>query len=358
MKKGLRISSHLKLASTLTAVLFLWEKGHAGVTNPDISALGQLRGGITDDPGSENASEPYLALGEAEIVLTAALNPYLNGAFTLSGDEEGMGVEEAYATLIKGLPWGLGLKAGKYRLGFGKLNAAHPHAYPFIDPPHAWVSLVPGGEEGFNEAAMQVSALLPTPGVWASTLSYDIIEGKAFHPDEERTSLGGLGRWSNAFLFGDNVALESGLSAAWGRDAFEPSARGYVAGVDVKIKVYLAGASQLTLQWEGVNRHEHPIDPDGTSATDSRDRWGWFGLADYRFHTQMRIGLLAEQWEKEETPDRSDFACKIFAGYAVLEESTLLRVAYEYHDIAQSENVQTLSLQLLFSMGPHKAHTF
>jgi hypothetical protein len=99
----------------------------AGVANPDISAIGQVRGGITDDPGSVDKDEPTLALGESEFIVNAALNPYLKGFFTLAAGEEGVGVEEAYATLLRGLPWGLGLKAGKYRLGLGKLNPFHPH---------------------------------------------------------------------------------------------------------------------------------------------------------------------------------------------------------------------------------------
>jgi len=68
-------------------------------------------------------------------MLDAALNPYLTGAFVLSLGTKSIEIEEAYASVIRGLPLNLGLKAGKYRLGFGRLNPMHPHAYPFISTP-------------------------------------------------------------------------------------------------------------------------------------------------------------------------------------------------------------------------------
>src|SRR5690606_22970736 len=124
----------------------------AAPANPDITALGQVLGGITDDPASVNPEDPTLRIGEAELVLSAHLNPFIKGGITFAGSEDGIAREEAYASIVKGLPWGLGVKAGKYRLGFGNLNPVHPHAYPFIDAPRSLQSLL-FGEEGFNETA-------------------------------------------------------------------------------------------------------------------------------------------------------------------------------------------------------------
>jgi hypothetical protein len=333
----------------------------AGVVNPDISALGQVRAAVTDEPGSPDENQPTLGLGETELILDAALNPYFRGAFTLAADEEGFGVEEAYASMVKGLPWGLGLKAGKYRLGFGKLNPVHPHAYPFLDAPRAWASLMPGGEEGFNETAVQLSDLLPTPGNWASTISVDAIQGSSFHPEDERTRLGWLGRWSNAFLIGERGALEAGASGATGLDAIDARARGYLLGADLKVKFYLSEASQLTLQTEAAFRRSHALDT-ATGAVPAEERQGFYGFADYRFRTRYNAGVLFEQWERshaEGGPSEAvDRSVKVFAGFAVLEESTLLRVAFERFMPDGGPAVNTASAQLLFSMGPHKAHKF
>jgi hypothetical protein len=328
----------------------------AGVVNPDISAIGQLRAGLTDDAASPDQGEPTLALGETELILDAWLNPYVKGNFTLAGGEEGVGVEEAYATWVKGLPLGLGLKAGKYRLGFGKLNPAHPHVNPFIDPPAAWISLMPGGEEGFNEAAIQASILLPTPGAWASTLSADLLQGAQFHPDEEATRLGWLGRWSNSFLLGEAGALETGFSGATGVDNVAENLRGYLAGADLKAKFYLESGSQFTVQGEAMFRRSHAV--DSAAGVSSEDRSGFYAVADYRYHMHMNIGGMYDQYERAGEPDKIDRSVRAFAGYTMLEESTLLRVAYGYSMPEGGDAVGVFSAQLLFTMGPHKAHRF
>lgn len=328
----------------------------AGVINPDISALGQVLPSLTDDPGSPDRNRPVLALGEAEILFDAALNPYFRGAFTLAAGDEGFELEEAYTTMVRGLPWGLGLKAGKYRLGFGKLNAVHPHTLPFIETPRAWASLMPG-EEGFNETAIQVSDLLPTPGAWASMLSVDLLQGSAFHPEDARSRIGWLGRWGNGFLLGDRGALEAGVSGATGIDDVDSRSRGYMLGADLKMKIRLAGTAQLTLQTEGALRRSHAVDTL-SGAVSTEDRGGFFTLADYRPRPQYNAGVLYEQWEPEDRPADTDRAVKAFAGYAVLEESTLFRVAVERFMPGTGAAVHTISAQLLFSMGPHKAHQF
>ncbi len=342
------------MTALMTALVPLPVK--AGVANPDISAIGQVLGGYTDDVASADAEEPTLKLGEAEFVFDAYLNPFIKGAFILSGGEDGFALEEGYASVVKGLPWGLALKAGKYRLGFGKINSIHPHALPFIEPPRSARSLL-FGEEGFNETAAQVSCLLPTPGDWASTLSGDVIEGKAFHEGQEGTRLGGLGRWANDFLLGERGALETGVSGATGVDNLDRGSRAWLVGADLKAKFYLEGSSQLTLQAEGIFAYTHI--PDTTAGTHAaEDRQGFYGFCDYRYHTQWNGGLLYEQWQREGATNMTDRAFRVFAGYAVLEESTLLRLAYEHFLPEGGDPVNTVSLQLLFSMGPHKAHQF
>ncbi len=341
------------LALTLTLPTAI----HAGVTNPDISAIGQVMGGYTDDTGSPDVDHPALHLGEAEFVYDAYLNPFIKGWFTLSGGEDGFAIEEAFASVVKGLPWGLNMKAGKYRLGFGKLNPSHPHAYSFISTPRGMASLL--GPDGFNETGLQVSALLPTPGDWASTLSADVIEGKSFHEGRGNGArLGALGRWANDFLLGETGALETGFSGATGIDSVGPDTRAYLAGADVKAKFYLPSSSQLVLQAEGILKHSHLVTDTATGAFDAEDRMGFYGFADYRYHTQWNGGLLVEQWEREGETSKVDRAFRVFAGYAVLEESTLLRVAYEHFIPDGGDAVNTVSAQLLFSMGPHKAHQF
>ncbi len=178
-------------------LLILSGNSYAGVTNPNISAIGQVFGTYTDDTRSPAARKAALSLGETELVLDAALNPYFNGMFVLSIDAKGgLDVEEAYTTMVRGLPLNLAIKAGKFRLDFGKLNQAHPHAYPFIRTPRVLdpgaAGLLPG-EESFDEPAIQVSTLFPVTDNWSVMLSADALQGSSFHPDDS-------GRRSPGFL--------------------------------------------------------------------------------------------------------------------------------------------------------------
>jgi hypothetical protein len=315
-------------------------------------------GGYTDDAGSPDAEQPALRLGEAELVFDAYLNPFLKGWFTVAGGEDGFALEEGYASLVRGLPWGLAMKAGKYRLGFGKLNPYHPHTYPFIESPRSLQSML-FGEEGFNETAVQVSALLPTPGTWASTLSADLLEGRRFHQGQEGTRLGGLGRWSNDFLIGESAAFQTGISGATGIDNLDRESRAYLAGADAKARFMVSPHSQLTLQAEGVMKYSHVADTV-TGGNPGEERAGFYAYADYRHRTRWNGGLLYEQWDGEEDVSVVDRAIRVFAGYAVLEESTLLRLAYErlLPGADGADPVNTVTLQLVFSMGPHKPHQF
>jgi hypothetical protein len=333
---------------------------YAGVTNPDLSAIGQVLGEYSNQPSLINAEEPTLKLGEAEIILDAYLNPYFKGALNLSGSEDGFALEEAYTTMVKGLPWGLGIKAGKYRLGFGKINPAHPHAYPFINPPRSLVALLPGGEDGFNETGVQVSDFLPMPGDWASTLSVDLIEGKQFHPNQTWTRMGWLGRWSNDFLLGEVGALETGLSVATGDDVAREWENVFIWGADIKAKFFLPGGSQLTLQGEAILNQGHF--EDTALFVDQRisrqNRKGFVTFADYRYHSRYSGGLLFEQWDNSGLKLTTDKALRTFVGYAFMEETTLLRLGYERFIPEVGDGFDTMTLQLVFSMGPHKPHQF
>jgi hypothetical protein len=292
MPPAARISLPALILSVSAAILSVPGAAEAGVTNPDISALGQVVGGYTDDKASSDFEEPTLRFGEMELLLDAYLNPFVRGSFTVSGGEDGFALEEGYAAVVKGLPWGLGLKAGKYRLGFGKINPIHPHAYPFIAPPRSLTALVPGGEEGFNDIGVEVSDLLPTFGDWASTLTAGVIQGQSFHPDEDFKRLGWQGRWANDFLIGEMGALETGVSIAEGKSISPEWDASYLYGADAKAKFYLPNSSQLTVQAEGVYRRflERGV-VDGDSVFLQDNRAGVVAFADYRYHTRWNGGV-------------------------------------------------------------------
>jgi hypothetical protein len=327
--------------------------GYCGVINPDISVLGQVFTTYTNDPLSPDKNKAELSLGEAEIVFDSALNPYAKGFIVISIDDSVVNVEEAYCTFVKGLPQGMGLRVGKFRLPFGKINPLHPHAYPFIETPRVLQELLPG-EESFNDTAIEASYILPTPDVITSIFSVDMLKGETFKtPDAaEGNRAGWLAHLGNSYLWGDlqNV-LEFGLSATEGTNdpGFDTKTR--VLGLDLKSKIHPSTTSVLTLSAEWMQRKDERF------AMPDEKRNGFLVYGDYKFHERWNTGLIYDQYESAMN-EGTNKTIKAFGGFSVLEETTLFRLSFEHFMPEQGDPVNTIMLQLVFSMGPHKAHQF
>ena len=353
------LKSKKYLFSILLLIFFI--KSYGGVVNPDISAIGQVIGKYTDDSASGVAKKPTLELGEVEMMLDAALNPYVNGAFVFSLGQESFEIEEAYASVIRGLPWNLGIKAGKYRLGFGRLNPTHPHAYPFISTPHvmdpAIAKLLPG-TESFNDVAIQASSLIPVGDNYSLLISGDLLQGNSFHPDTtvNTADFGGLARIDNSFLVADNIPSSVGFSFTRGTSSPAANTKNIVIGVDAKTKLTLSPTIVMTVQGEYI--YKFGDEADSLLAVSKDHRAGFYGFADAHFQNHYNAGVLYEQYQSPGSAGVIERGIKPFIGFNLLEESTILRLVYEYFTPSQTGASNTVELQFLFSMGPHKAHLF
>jgi len=344
--------------------VFATATSYAGPVNPNISVIGQIVGENTDDATTGNAGKTTLNLGETEVQFDTYLNPYAKGMFVFSIDTSSgsanVSVEEAYMTIFKGLPEGMGIRLGKYRVVFGKLNPVHPHALPFIVAPRVLASMLPG-DDGYNETAAQVSYLFPLPGSWASVLSADITNGSSFHPDEAGSATGWVGRWSNSFLINDVTPLEIGMSATQGTNSVLWGTKTTVYGADFKTKIPLAVTTKLTLQGEYYNNQSDVLVNPGSvtnGAYAHEGRAGFYAFGDMAFWERWNAGLIYDQYNPVENAGFINKAIKGFINYSLLEETTLFRLTYEnFMPQGQAAN-HTVMLQVLFSMGPHKAHQY
>ena len=83
--------------------------------------------------------------------------------------------------------------------------------------------------------------------------------------------------------------------------------------------------------------------------------------ADYQFYKLFSIGARYDWSETPYSTDDRATGVSVFAGYYPVEET--LGVRFEYQHVqtetpAASTAVNTILLQVLFSLGPHKAHPF
>src|SRR4030043_482862 len=103
--------------------------------NPDISAIGTFNtytNFIKDTPeyGKLNFDMP-----EFELFVDGYLNPYARATFNVAFHDGEFHGEEIYAQIVRGLPLDVQIKAGKYLLGFRKINTIHPKVWSFIYRP-------------------------------------------------------------------------------------------------------------------------------------------------------------------------------------------------------------------------------
>jgi hypothetical protein len=359
---------------------------HAGVVNPDISVIGQPFARWSDDAGDPARKRVRLDVGETEFVFDADLNPYARGTFIGALGEDGFELEEGYFQMLRGLPANLGLKAGKYRLGFGKLNPAHPHVYPFADRFRVLATYLPG-DESFNETAVQVSELVAV-GNASLTASADWLQGDSFRIDRAASGApndpllldpgagdrrgeprpGALGRLSAFVPFTDVSGIELGISGTSGTNNVAAHSRTTVFGGDAKAKLWTGPRSYLVLQSEVLHLDREEAGWDEAAAAYTRTRakpTGGYLFADYNWDTRYDAGASYERFQQP-TADRTwDQAFGVFAGLALMEETTVFRISWDRYTPGRPpgatrdpDAVNAFTLRLVYSLGPHKAHQF
>lgn len=372
------------LAAALAALLPLLSPApSAGAGNPNLSVIAQPQLAVTNRSGDDARGRPVWSPGETEIMVDDYLNPFVRGNVVFAyAEDEGLALEEGYVDVVRGLPGTLNLRIGKWRSGFGKLNAQHPHAQPFAERFAVLGAFLPG-DESMDETGLQASVRLPAPGDWAITASADWLQGDSFRRDRVASGLasdplenGGadgadqprpavLGRIGAFAPVGERSGLELGLSATEGTNNVAAGARTRVLGVDAKAKLWRNEQSYVVLQAEALRLSREDAGWDGASYTlKDVNPWGWYAYADWSLDRRWNLGASGERWQNDDDDAAWNHAVGVFAGFAVMEETTALRLDWRREQRAAAAGgdeppaTGTLTMRVIWSMGPHKAHQF
>jgi len=359
------------LASSALLLALAPVSARAGAVNPDISVIGQPYMRWTDDPADASRKRVTLEPGEVEFVFDAALNPYARGMVIGSLGANGLELEEGYFTLVRGLPAGLQLKGGKYRVGFGKMNVMHPHAVPFAQRPRVLSSYLPG-EESFNEAGVSLSGRVPLPGSFSLTAAGDWLQGDTFRSgsderaDEARPAVNA--HLSGFGMLSERSAYELSLSGTGGTNNVAAATRTKIYDAAAKLKLWTGENSYLLVQGEflKLDREDAVWDSTAAAYAVTRERpTGGYVYADYNFSPRCNAGALYERYGQPADPSIDDQAVGAFVGYSLMEETTSFRLDWNHFmpgtpsgDPLDPPAVNTLTLRVIYSMGPHKAHQF
>lgn len=352
-------------------------------------------------------------LNYGELVLYAPVDPYFDLFTTFHLSEGDFEIEEAYVTTRK-LPFGLGVKIGKFFSGFGRLNAKHSHVWDFADMPLVLRAFF--GEEGLVDKGIQVNWVAPvdfylTLGVESmqgtnessfGTEGFSVIDEESEEElDIEDTFL--PNQWT---VFGKtsvesgNFIFLAGASFAWGnsrlnhlKDEHEAHAFSgdtkifgleFTARYDIDSYRHLAlSVEYLTRSMKGTHFELH--EADGEAHEDEgehehelfevemnpfeKNQSGLYAQLVYRFHKLWRAGarwdwlnkndiLLNDQSLKTED-NLNRFS--IMIDYNPTEFSRI-RLQYNLNRFAfieeERRNYNEWMVQFNLAIGAHGAHSF
>jgi hypothetical protein len=330
----------------------------ASFFNPDTAVIGNFRGAAGHN---EVNPLPALAMPESEVSFQAIVDPYMRGDFYLAFGEEGVELEEGFATFTA-LPGSLQAKVGKMRAAFGKVNTLHTHVLPWADRPLVIDNLV-GGEEGISDAGVSVARLMPIGKLFFEATGQafrgDAAGGELFKSSKPG-DLSYVGHLRGYFDITESTNLDFGGSYSRGHNA-----AGIVDDVDVgRFTTQLFGID-ATFRWRPLTRaiyrqfvarteyiSSHRDQFDGLQKSD-----GFYVSGDYQFARRWWVGGRLDQ------SNRADEASLLDRGQSFLltfkpSEFSQLRGQYRRTTYGSGPTANEFLMQLQFAIGAHGAHPF
>jgi hypothetical protein len=225
---------------------------------------------------------------------------------------------------------------------------------------------------------VSVSGRIPAPGEFSLVASGDWLQGDSFRIEREPSEDPGdplvsgdgdgedaprpafLGRLAGFTMTGEQSGVGFGVSATGGTNNVAAGTRTIVLGADVKAKLWTSPTSFLHVQAEALRLSLESArgEPGAGYANDTIEPFGGYAFADYNLSKRYNVGASFERYQRPEEGTPWNQAFGIFAGYGILEESTLIRADWRRDDPEDGEAVNAVTLRVVYSMGPHKAHQF
>jgi len=341
--------------------------------NPDLSVIGDMRYAYRDDVAAALAGQDNLAFQfeELEINIAGYLNPYARADVfvAIHGVSGPVQLEEAYATLLRGLP--VKLRFGKYFLDFGRINQKHRHQLAWLEYPLVLRSFF--GPEGARVVGLRASRLQGI-GDTAVELSVNAFSSDFFsrgdegavdeesdaheHGDKGETKIAGSGRLSLFREIGSTAGVELAGSYLHATYDLEDNLKTQVAGVEVAFKWVPDTYKGVKVIAElMMDDREVPVDTLGN--TMDVTAYGAFADAELRFRKRYDIGAFYD-WSQD--PFDSSREAKSYGGYfgfMPVEDTARFSIVYRRTESDEFQGAaNSVIFQVLWSLGPHKPHPF
>ena len=338
----------------------------AGIFNPAITAFGNFLARhddqpvfVDDDPLNERVDNRML-LREAELDFRAPIDPWADGVliFAFSQDvpnEFTAEVEEGYVTLKKlplldTAPWGLKVKAGRFRPEFGRFNYTHLHDLPQPSYPRAMQNFL--GNEGLIQNGVSGQFFLPSPSE-KQTLeaTVQLLNGDniPIAPNESGSDVALLEhvKWFSELTNQQSVEL--------GGSSWISNANHQLYGVDAtyKWKPLQAGESNSFL----VSGELYTANLDETGL--SSHPFGWYLWSQYQFSQNLYLGARFDQAQEVTDDTQVTDTIGVYVTYYTT-EFLRFRIGVEHakSDVALLDGRNTALFELNFIFGSHPVEPY
>ena len=320
--------------------------------NPAISLIGNFLA-----VGGKNRVEdlPSSSFRESELGIQSIIDPYAKADVFLAFGEEGVEVEEGYATFTA-LPADLLLRVGKMRVGFGKVNTLHLHTLPWPDQPLTTVNLL-GGDEGWLGTGVSIARLLPIGDTFTeATVQVFRGEAEGLFEANKRSDLAYNGHYRVFRDLTEASNLDLGVSYGRGPNGTADGNDTELSGLDFTYRwkpLQTASYRSATVRGEVVRSRREQIGG-------REDALGWFLSGDYQLAKRWGVGARFESAEHADDGSLRDTGQALLLTFSPSEflalRSELRRRRFDLGDRAEIAN--ELLLQLQFAIGAHGAHPF
>ncbi|MFL6291436.1 MAG: hypothetical protein ACJ759_11130 [Thermoanaerobaculia bacterium] len=318
--------------------------------NPAISMIGNFLA-----VGGHNPVEnlPTAEFRESELGIQAIIDPYARADFFLAFGEEGVELEEGFASFTA-LPAGLLAKVGRMRTYFGKVNTLHLHVLPWADEPLPVVNLL-GGEEGWIGTGVSIAKLFPVGDVFTEgTLQVFRGTAEGLFDGQRRGDLSYNGHYRVFMDLTDATNLDVGLSYGFGPNGTAENAETHLEGLDLSYRWKpLQTALYHSLLFRGEVYRSRREQPEGDQTA-----LGWYAAGDYRLARRWFLGARYEAAEHADDDALRDTGVAGILTFWPSDFSQLRAELRRRHFDLTDETANELLLQLQFAIGAHGAHPF
>ena len=318
--------------------------------NPQVSVLGDLIY-KSDENGGEGDND--FNMREVELAFSANVDTWARGDVIVAIENEDgteVALEEGYLTLLETPVENLQGKFGKFRPFFGKVNQMHLHQLPWSDYPLTVQNFL--GEEGWSEHGVALNYLIPNPAdIYSELIIGGFNSGSTVLGGDEENETAYIAHWKNFFDISDETTLELGTSFLTGENGNGDGAETYLTGVDLTLNTELFENRRTTSHTEALfNTHEQATGDDINS-------WGMFSSLEQQLTNRW---WAFGRYDFSQTPTASEVDTHAYSAGLTFAQSEYVfwRAMFTHTDNETTDDDNTVWLQMDFSIGPHKPHSY